>query len=424
MAVTLCADDRWYDRSCRINYKKKNSMAKVPEDYYIAVRTDRIRTGMHVAELDRLWVHTPFPPGGFTIKSEQQITELRRYCTFVYLDPLKSDEPADVIVPFTPSLSRSLAPQLGELNIGDELTHAEAALNGLTTTVRQLIQKVRLGRLPEIEQLNKGLLPVVESIQRCPDALLWLLSTAPDCGYIYRRSIGTAILSAAFGYRLGFDHVALSELALGGILLDIGKTEIPVTILAKPNGLTPSEYELVHRHVEHALDILRAMDNVPSRVMDMLAGHHERIDGSGYPNHQVGTEISLYARMAGIVDTYDAITLDRRYAPAISAHTALRYLNNQRNRQFDDTLVQEFIHALGIYPTGTWVELLDGSIGVVCAQNSSWPLSPRVAVLSNSEGVKQEPQVILANRSNPIVRTRDKHTNCGITPHLGVTALS
>jgi HD-GYP domain-containing protein (c-di-GMP phosphodiesterase class II) len=397
-------------------------MGQAPEDYFIAVKTSKLRPGMHVAGLDRLWIHTPFPPGGFAIRSAQQIRQLRRYCTWVYIDPLKSDEPADVVLPFAPQMPRSLAPQLDDLNIGDELPHAQKALKGLSATVRNMIQAVRLGRLPEIDVLKKGLLPVVESIRRCPDAMLWLISTEPSSGYVYRRSIGSAILATAFGHRLGFDQIALTELALGGILLDIGKTEIPVTILAKPNGLSPDEHEMVRRHVEHAMAILRVTDGVPERVVGMLAGHHERIDGSGYPNHQQGTEIPLYARMAGIVDTYDAITLDRRYAPAISAHTALRYLNNQRNRQFDDTLVQEFIQALGIYPTGTWVELLDGSVGVVCAQNSSWPLSPRVAVLSNAAGQKIEPQVILANRRNPIIRTRDKQDSSGLASSLDALA--
>jgi HD-GYP domain-containing protein (c-di-GMP phosphodiesterase class II) len=397
-------------------------MGKVPEDHHIAVKTDRLRPGMYVAALDRLWLHTPFPPGGFPIRSERQIRELRRYCTHVYIDPLKSDEPTEVIVPFTPALPKALAPQLNELHIGDELPHAEQALKGLSATVRHLLRSVRLGKLPEIEQLNKGLRPVVESVRRCPDALLWLISTEPSTGYMYRRASGSAILAAVFGHRLGFDEVALTELALGGVLLDIGKTEIPVTVLAKTGDLTHTETDLVRRHVEHALAMLRAMDNVPERVVNMLAGHHERIDGSGYPHRQRGTEIPLYARMAGIVDTYDAITQERRYAPAISAHTALRYLNNQRNRQFDDTLIQEFIQALGIYPTGTWVELLDGSIGVVCAQNRCWPLAPRVAVLRNRAGEKLNPEVIVANRSNPIVRSRDSEPGRGVAPGLSALA--
>jgi HD-GYP domain-containing protein (c-di-GMP phosphodiesterase class II) len=152
--------------------------------------------------------------------------------------------------------------------------------------------------------------------------------------------------------------------------------------------------------------MVRVMEDVPDRVVDMVSSHHERFDGSGYPNKKRGTEIPLFARIAGIVDTFDAITLDRRYAPAISGHTALRYLNGQRRTKFDGALMQEFIQAMGIYPTGTWVELLDGSVGVVCSQDARWPLTPRVAVIRDSAGKEIAPRVTSTTRLNPIINTR------------------
>jgi len=148
------------------------------------------------------------------------------------------------------------------------------------------------------------------------------------------------------------------------------------------------------------------MENVPGHVLDMISSHHERFDGSGYPQQKRGTEIPLFARIAGIADTYDAITQERTYAPAISAHTALRYLNGQRRVKFDDSLLQEFIHAMGIYPTGTWVELLDGRVGIVCSQDSSWPITPTVAVMTNRKGAMLEPHTVLADSRNPIVGAR------------------
>jgi len=152
--------------------------------------------------------------------------------------------------------------------------------------------------------------------------------------------------------------------------------------------------------------LIRVMDAVPDNVLAMVSHHHERYDGSGYPNQQRGSEIPLYARIAGIVDTFDAITQDRRYAPAISAHTALRYLNGQRRIKFDGGLMQQFIRAMGIYPTGTWVELLDGSIGVVCEQDPQWPLSPNIVVVSKNNGMPMSPHTAHASRLNPIIRAR------------------
>ena len=200
--------------------------------------------------------------------------------------------------------------------------------------------------------------------------------------------------------------------------MDIGKIEIPVPILAKSDNLSPEETGLVRKHVGHAVELIRIMDNVPDRVISMVSNHHERFDGSGYPNNRRGTDIPLFARIAGIVDTFDAITQDRRYAPAISAHTALRYLNGQRRTKFDDALLQEFIRAMGVYPTGTWVELLDGSIGVVCAQDNHWPLAPRIAIVSKSNGMPMEAHTVHATRLNPIVRARHRANPGFSAPNL------
>jgi HD-GYP domain-containing protein (c-di-GMP phosphodiesterase class II) len=381
-------------------------MGKALEDHLIALKTDRLRPGMFIAALDRLWLHTPFPPGGFYIRDEKQITKIGRFCTFVYIDPLKSEEPDNVIVPFEQIPVAALAPVEGQQNIADEIPWARQAFGALNETVRQLVHDVRAGRLPDLDALNTSLAPVSDSIQRCPDAMLWLVSTEPTRGYLYRRALGTSITAMVFGFRLGFDREALSELGLGGLLLDIGKIEVPIPLLAKPDNLSPLEHELIRKHVGHAMGIVRMMDDVPERVVEMIECHHERADGSGYPQQQRGTEIPLFARIAAIVDTYDAITQERRYAPAISGHTALRYLNGQRHAKFDEALLQDFIHAMGVYPTGTWVELLDGSVGVVCAQNALWPLTPQIAVMVDHSGNPLEPRTVSADRMNPIISAR------------------
>lgn len=381
-------------------------MGKALEDHLIALETDALRPGMFVAALDRLWLHTPFPPDGFVVRNHKQIAKIRRYCTYVYTDPTKRESLPDAEPDQDVLAAHIMAPVAGRHSVGEEMPWARHALNTLTNCVRAMIRDVRGGRLPGQHALNTGLLPVVDSIQRCPDALLWLIRTEHPHDYLCRRAVGTALTAAIYGYRLGFDRDALKDLALGGILLDIGKTEVPVTILAKNDTLTATEYGLVKKHVGHALGMVKVMDRIPDRVVDMVSSHHERFDGSGYPNQQHGTEIPLFARMAGIVDTYDAMTQERRYAPAVSAHTALRYLDGQRHSRFDDSLLQEFIHAMGVYPTGTWVELLDGSRGIVCSQNAGWPLAPLVALMVDAKGKAIEPRAVAADRANPIVGAR------------------
>ncbi|MGI9292067.1 MAG: HD-GYP domain-containing protein [Gammaproteobacteria bacterium] len=399
-----------------------NKPGKDLDDHLIALKATRLREGMYVAALDRLWLHTPFPPNGFYIRNEEQIQSLKRYCTYVYIDPLRSEDPQDVVVPFEPMFTSALTPRLNQHEVNEELEWARQAYAAMLQTVRHMIRDVRVGSLPDISELNKGIGPMVSSIQRCPDALLWLIRTEKPTGYLYRRAIGTAVTATAFGHRLGFEREDLMELALGGLLLDIGKIEVPVTLLAKPELLTPTEHGVVRKHVSHAVGMVKVMENVPMRVLEMVSSHHERFDGSGYPKKQRGTEIPLFARIAGIVDTYDAITLDRRYAPAISGHTALRYLNSQRRSKFDGALLQEFIHAMGIYPTGSWVELLDGSVGVVCSQDARWPLSPRVVVVRDASGNKISPKVVPTTRANPIINARHTSEVDLLTPDLDAIA--
>lgn len=338
---------------------------------------------MYVAELDRSWLHTPFAGPGMLVSSTDQIDALARCCHYVYIDPQRCQ--AEVL----PALTRSS-------------TRVPATANGGFTTVRNtladvvqnlatVVRDARRGGRMELAPLQRAATRLVGEVLGNQDACLWLIRLNGARGLLYRRSLGTAIHAVVFGRQIGFDHNELSHLALGGLLLDIGKITVPVPILAKPSELNPAERWFVDRHVQQGFSLVRLSNAVDTRVTDMVLGHHERIDGDGYPRQLGGTEIPLFARMASIVDTYDAITLNRRYAPAMSAHDALRHLNHERGQRFDAALVDEFVQALGVYPTGTRVQLVDGSSGIVCAQNPEWPLRPTVLLTHDGQGARLEP---------------------------------
>lgn len=342
---------------------------------------------MYVAELDRSWLHTPFAGPGMLISSTEQLDALARCCHYVYVDPQRSH--AEVL----PALRNSgtSVPSIGN---GD----FTAVRNTLAEVVQRLAAAVQdarhYGRM-ELAPLQRAAASLVREVMANQDACLWLIRLNGARGLLYRRSLGTAIHAVVFGRQIGLDHHELGHLALGGLLLDIGKITVPVPILAKPGELNPAERWFVDRHVQQGFSMVRLSDTVDTRVTEMVLGHHERIDGSGYPRRLAGTKIPLFARMAGIVDTFDAITLNRRYASAMSAHDALRYLNHERGRCFDAALVDEFVHALGVYPTGTRVQLVDGATGIVCAQNPEWPLRPTVLLTHDAEGNRLEPPRLL-----------------------------
>jgi HD-GYP domain-containing protein (c-di-GMP phosphodiesterase class II) len=209
--------------------------------------------------------------------------------------------------------------------------------------------------------------------------LFWWLHTGCDAHFLYRRAVGTAVVAAALGEHLGLDPPTLRAVACGGLLLDIGKIAVPVPILAKPTALDGAEQAYVRRHVERGLDMLAA-EGVPARSLEMLGGHHERLDGSGYPHGLRGTRIPLFGRLAAIADAYDAMTLNRRYAAGLSPHAALRQLEQLRGEKFDAALVGELMHLLGPYPAGTFVELTDSTLGLVWAHRHSEPRRPQILV--------------------------------------------
>lgn len=342
---------------------------------------------MYVAELDRSWLHTPFAGPGMLVTSAEQIDALARCCHYVYVDPQRSESAA------LPALSGTSTSVPALANGG-----FTGARNTLAEVVQQLaaaVQDARHHGRMELAPLQRAANSLVNEVLSHRDACLWLIRLNGARGLLYRRSLGTAVHAVVFGSQLGLDRPELGHLALGGLLLDIGKITVPVPILAKPSELNAAERWFIDRHVQKGFSMVRLSDTVDTRVTEMVLGHHERIDGSGYPRRLGGTEIPLFARVAGIVDTFDAITLNRRYAQAMSAHDALRYLNHERGQRFDAALVDEFVHALGVYPTGTRVQLVDGTTGIVCAQNREWPLRPTVLLTHDVEGKRLDPPRLL-----------------------------
>ena len=151
--------------------------------------------------------------------------------------------------------------------------------------------------------------------------------------------------------------------------VDVGKARIPDEILNKPGKLTEAEFERMKSHVVQSKLILMATPGISPIALEVAAQHHERFDGTGYPRGLEGMSIPLPAEMAGIIDTYCAMTRDRVYREAVSSQRAMETLNQLRNTQFRDTLVDQFLQCIGLYPIGTLVELNSGEVGVVIQQN-------------------------------------------------------
>ena len=234
-------------------------------------------------------------------------------------------------------------------------------------------------------KLKDGVDAMVDSILRNPTAFVWLKEMKRRDNYAYQHAMGCAIWAASFGRHLGLERAELQLLALGGLLCDVGKTRLPAELLSKRTPLTAAEVELVHQHVQHGLDIIDSTPDLSPKIREIVATHHERHDGSGYPWRLPGSEIPIFGRIMGVVDSYEAMTSMRPYAKSRSPHQAVNELYQLRGKLFQAELVEQFIQNCGIYPTGSLVELSNGQVAVVTDVHSLKRLRPRVMLLLDAD---------------------------------------
>lgn len=369
--------------------------------------TSELRIGMYVSRVDRPWIETPFLFQGFLIRNDHDIDNLRRYCKYVYVDESKSDEfkPEPLLSFGTIPLSEELRAIPGmpkqciayedAAGIEEEIPRARDSKHALGTVIESLVENIKIGKKIEAASVKPAVDDMVESVIRNPDALLWLTKLRSVDTYAYDHAIDTSVLAVMFGRHLGLSRDQLQELGLTGLLFDIGKLKLPPDLLSKPGKLTDEEYILLRKHVDYGVEILSQSTGITERVIDGIRHHHERHDGSGYPQGLKGGEIPIYARIVAIVDCFDAITSMRPFRAPISAHHAIRQMYDWRDKEFQAQLYEQFIQCLGVYPTGTIVELSSGEIAIVVAQNRTRRLRPRVMLVLDEEKVALERNSIL-----------------------------
>jgi len=264
----------------------------------------------------------------------------------------------------------------------DELPRARQALRNVSEMVDRIYLDITSGRELSVEHVEQAVRPLVASVLRNADTFLCIEGLRRHDNYSYGHSISCSALAAAFGRHMGLYEDVIISLAAGGLLMDVGKTRVAESLLNYPGSLSSDKVEVVRTHVEHGLDILAAAKITDPDVEAIVRTHHERHDGSGYPAQLTGNFIPLAGRMLGIIDTYDAMTNVRPYRPAVSRHHALQHIYLARDSLFQSELVEQFQVCLGVYPTGSLVELNTGEVAVVMTQNQARRLKPSVLILS------------------------------------------
>ncbi len=378
---------------------------------------EELEIGMYVAQLDRPWLDTPFMFQGFYIRDDDEIDELKAHCEHVYVS--QESLPFDRQVPgggaSEPASSangkergkkrfslRSLFKFRKTQNSGEDFSQsnifyrettslkeetrtASGAHKQAVVTVQKVMEELKYSGSLDLGCLETAVTPMVDSVLRNPAALACLMRMQEKDNYLYHHSIASSVWATILGRQIGLRREDLDVMALGAMLLDVGKTQLPVEILIKPGDLDDNEKELMRRHVQFGLDILQKSGEVDSRVLDMVAYHHERYNGTGYPGGVKGNDIPVFGRVAGIVDAYDAMITTRPYAEPVSSYDALRNLRVLADVEFQAEIVEQFTRAIGVFPTGTLVELNTGQVAIVTKQNRIRRLRPEIMIVMDAD---------------------------------------
>ncbi len=350
------------------------------------VSSQELELGMFVCSLDRPWSETPFLFQGFMIREESELEKLRELTRYVYI--MVPDEEIKLRgLPSGPTSTTNHSNVVGQATyettttILEELPEIHNAHQELTQLITEVSDVVQAQREIDREKVAQSVAIMVHSIERNPDAYVWLTRIRRFDSYIYKDALAASAWATALGRQLGMTRENLQLLATGMLLMDVGKMSLPKELLHKPSRLEFEEWELIKTHVEKGLQLLESKGNYPPEILDIVRGHHERLDGSGYPQGLTGSQIPLFAQIAGLIDFYVSVTNPRPFAPSLSPAKALHMLYQQQGTYFDETLVQRFIQVIGTYPTGSLVELSSGEVGVVMSQNIGFRLRPNVVLL-------------------------------------------
>jgi len=357
---------------------------------FVKVKGSDIKVGMYMAFPDRPWLETRFLLQGVLLTTDKQVSEVRKECQHIFIDKKKG---RTIQTAREPVPTDKTAPPILK-SIEREFVAAQKAHVNAGRQIQENLKRLVEGEGINVTRIRSSVKSCVKSIVTNPNALMWLGRLRNKDNYIAEHCLNVGILAIAFGRHLDMSLDELEMLGMCGMLHDVGKLEVDQKILDKPSSLSEEEFAVIKGHCLTGRDILSKDENMPKVVIEAAFGHHERMDGSGYPRGVRADSLNLYTRMISIVDTYDAITTNRCYDKSRPAAEAIKILFSCRNSQFEPILVEKFIECLGIYPTGSLVELKTGEGAVVIDSNKNSRLNPRVSIILDEEKHACSPLII------------------------------
>ena len=346
---------------------------------------DELEIGMYVKDVT--WGNNKFKvKTQGIVKSEATIAQLKKQGVVSLVVECDDESDSQSTIQSQQSLNSSELEKTVEehqaSSIDKELSKSCEIYDNAAQEINAMFDCVKKNEPANAPAINELATEITNSIIRNEYAMTLLTRIRSQSTYQWEHAVNCSILLCGFSLYLGIKKETAQQIALGGMLKDIGMAKVPPGIINNPGKITDFDMKAVKKHVQWGLEANKK-DGMNNKVItDMVVNHHERLDGSGYPRGIKKNNLSKLARMTAIVDVYDAFTGDKPHKQGEQPLVALRYLMSKKHL-FDQELVQKFIKYLGVHPVGTIVKLNNDRLAIVMQGNRTNPIKPIVKIFYN-----------------------------------------
>ncbi len=252
--------------------------------------------------------------------------------------------------------------------------------------LKNIFEKIELKSHFDITELMSFIRGIVDEISVGKKGLIELALVGDYDNSLWQHSLNACILAINVGLSLGYNKIKLNGLGLSACLYDCGLVKIK-GLISRPKKFSPDEFTPIKKHSGNGIELLEKIGkDIPDIVKKVALEHHERVNGSGYPNGIKAEDIHEYAQIIGLVDCYEALTHVRPYRDRISSHEAIKTIITEEEQRFGNFLIKALIKKMSLYPIGSWVKLNTNEVGKVVETNKDLPLRPIIRILFDSEG--------------------------------------